>query len=746
MAAEQLVKTNCRLCGYLCGLVAHVRAGRVIALEPDPSRYPYDERIVRGCPRCQSNLELLDHPDRINYPLKRAGARGGGDWQRVSWEQALDEIAARLQTLADRYGPETLATSIGGPHSAYWPMHRFLNLFGSPNNMGIGQICWNPAIWVNTLTFGWPLENEFDLQSTRCAVIWGMNPAESDNSLLWRTILAYTRQGGDLIVVDPRQTRTALRAGIWLPLRPGSDAALAMGLLHVIIHEEIYDRSFVENWCAGFDELVAQVAPYTPQLVADITGLSPEMIVRTARMYAGGFPASILTGRGIDQIGANSLPVHRAIACLRAITGNVDVPGAAHLAQMPDFVPELDLELSHLLSETQRAKQLGADTLRLQTHAGYERVQQQTLKAGGKLPRCYLTSAHPNLVWRAILNGEPYPIRAMVVLGSNPLSSQADTQLVYRALKSLDLLVALELTRTPTALLADYVMPIAGGLERPVLQTNAGTANIAYGGRAAVPPYYERRTDFDFWRGLGLRMGQAEYWSWETFEDSLNATLAPLGINWDEFCETGFYAPPPVYHKHERINPENSTPTGFATPSGKIELFSQVLAELGAEPLPEPKPLHPTDDEYGLTLISGARVQPFYASAFRQVKRLRQMHPVPLAEVGAETARGQGLADGDAVWVETRSGRALFRLKVGVMREGVVSVEYGWWYPELSTRELESGVLISNANVLTNADFEDCEPLLGQWQFNGLPCRIYPAGPDETTFLNDHEILPTRAG
>jgi len=736
MAAEQLVKTNCRLCGYLCGLIAHVRDGRVLALEPDSSRYPYDAGIVHGCQRCQSNLEFLDHPDRINYPLKRVGTRGSGDWERISWEQALDEIAANLQVLVGESGPETLATSIGGPHTAYWPMHRFLNLFGTPNNLGIGQICWNPAIWVNTLTFGWPLENELDPGLTQCAIIWGMNPAESDNSLLWRTVLDYTRQGGNLIVIDPRQTRTARRASTWLPLRPGSDAALAMGLLHIIIVEKLYNEPFVKQWCTGFDELVAQVEPYTPQFVADATGLTPETIVETACSYARVSPASIITGRGIDQIGPNSLPTHRAIACLRAITGSVDLPGAAHLAQKPDFIPEVDFELGHLLPEHQRAKQLGLDTLHLQTYAGYEHVEEQTLKMGSRLPQRYMTSAHPNLVWRAMLTGKPYPIRAMIVMGSNPLSSHADTQLVYRALKNLDFLVALELTRTPTSMLADYVLPIAGSLERSVFQTNAGTANIAYGGKGAVAPYYERRPDFDFWHGLGIRLGQEEYWPWETFEDSLDATLAPLGITWDEFCETGLYAPAPVYYKHEQSNHNDNAPTGFATPSGKIELFSQVLADLNSEPLPEPKSLFSEGDEYDLTLISGARVQPFYASAFRQIEKLRKMHPTPLVEVGAETAQVHGLADGDAVWVETKHGRALFRLKVGVMREGTVSVEYGWWYPELSGSELESGVLISNANVLTSADFEDCEPTLGQWQFNGLPCRISLAGPNETSFLN----------
>ncbi len=462
----ELAKTNCRLCGYLCGLIAHVDQGRVVALEPDPSRYPYDAGIVRGCRRCQINLELLDHPDRINFPLKRVGERGSGAWKQISWDQALDEIAHRLTELSDEYGPETLATSIGGPHSVYWPLHRFLNLFGSPNNIGIGQICWNPAIWVNTLTFGWPLENELDPQSTRCAIIWGMNPAESDNSLLWRTILEYSRSGGDLIVVDPRQTRTARRAGTWLSIQPGSDAFLAMGWLQVIIQEGLYDEAFVRQWCSGFDELRTQAAAYTPQVVAAATGLPAEEIVRAARLYAREKPASIITGRGIDQIGANSLPTHRAIACLRAITGNIDIPGASHLAQRPDFVPEIDLELSELLPSAQKNKQLGGDTLCLQTYSGYERVLQETLRSGSRLPHRYMTSAHPNLVWRAMLNDDPYPVRAMIVMGSNPLSAHADTKRIYRALKSLDLLVALELTQTPVTCLADYVLPIAGGLER----------------------------------------------------------------------------------------------------------------------------------------------------------------------------------------------------------------------------------------------------------------------------------------
>lgn len=734
-------KTNCRLCGYLCGLIAYINEGKISRIKPDPDRYPYDASVVRGCLRCRSNLELLDHPQRLNYPLKRVGERGSGQWVRITWPQTLDEIAGRLDQLKEQYGPETLATSIGGPHTTFWPLHRFMNLFGSPNNIGIGQICWNPAIWANTLTFGWPLENELDPDQTACAILWGLNPAESDNSLFWRTVLAYSRSGSPLIVIDPRQTHTARRASRWLPIQPGTDCALALGLLHIIIAENLYDQWFVEKWCHGFAALVRQVAPYTPARVEQLTGLPAAMIMETARLYATHSPAALITGRGIDQIGGNSFQTHRALALLRAITGNVDLPGASHLTERPDFTPEIELELSDRLPDSQRQKQLGGDRWLLQSYRGYDLVNRYTSQAGQRLPMRYLTSAQPNLVWRAMLTGQPYPVRAMIVMASNPLLSQADARLIYQALKSLDLLVVLDLYQTPTAMLADYILPSAGGLERPVLQTNAGTVNIAYGGDQATAPLYERRVDFDFWRDLGVRLGQEKEWPWQTFAESLDTTLAPLGLSWPEFCEAGLYCPPPGYHKYERLDPASGHYQGFATPSGKIELYSEILDQLDAAPLPEHIPIPAAQQrDYPLTLITGARQQPYYASAFRQVDRLRRLHPLPWAEMSVETAAALGLTEGDIVWVESPYGKACFCLKITVMCINVVGVEYGWWYPERRAAEPElGGVWVSNANVLTNADAERCDLLLGQWTYNGLPCRVYPAKEAELDLPEVHK-------
>lgn len=718
------VPTNCRFCGYQCGIIATVQDGRVMKVTPDPSRFPNDRQVLRACVRWPMIPKVMDHPQRINYPLKRVGERGRGNWQRISWDQALDEIAGKLHTLKQEFGPEVLATSIGGPHTTYWPLHRFMSLFGSPNNMGIGQICWNPGIWVNTLTYGWPIDMELDPAATECAILWGVNPGESDNSLFWQTVREFSQTGKPLIVVDPRRTKTAERASLWLSVRPGTDIYLALGLLHIVVKEKLYHPSFVENWCHGFDHLEKHLAPYTPSYVESATGVKAGDIIKAARLYTRGTPSTLFSGRGIDQLGVNSFPTHRALAILRAITGNLDVPGASHLGEMPDFIPELDLELSEPFAAT-HPNHLGKGKPLLQSYAGYGKVRELTMKHDKRLPMRYLTSAHPNLVWQAMLTGEPYPIRSMIVMASNPLLTQADTRLIYQALKSLDLLVVLELFQTPTSMLADYVLPSAGALERPLLETKAGVANIAYGGDQAVEPYYERRPDFYFWKELGMRLGQKKDWPWETYHEALEASLSPLDLTWDEFCLTGLYCRENRYCKYEEMNPKSGLPAGFATSSGKVEVFSELLQEIGADPLPLPKELTEKNKDFPLMLMTGARLQPYYASSYHQLEWFRSLHPEPWAEMSADTARKLRLDDGCPVWVETERGKARFVAKIIEMCDDAVSVEYGWWYPEMTAAEPDlGGMWLSNANMLTGGDFSSSDSLVGTWTYNGIPCRV----------------------
>lgn len=733
MMATETRRTNCHYCGYCCAFLATVEDGRVTDLVPDTTRYPYDERILAGCRRWRMNLDALDGDDRVNYPLRRVGARGGNQWERVSWDEALDDIAARLGALAEEHGPETLASAIGGPHASYWPLHRFMNLFGSPNNMGIGQICWNPRIWMDALTFGWTVEADIVPGVTDCLFIWGTNPAESDNSAFWRSLIQFSKTEAALVVIDPRRTRIAVLADVWLPVRPGTDCTLALGLLHVIIGEDLVDRAFVDSWCHGFDELAEHVLPYTPDFVAQACGLAAEDIVRAARLFGQARAAALVSGRGVDQVGASVAPTHRAICSLRAVTGNVDKPGTCVLAEGADFVSEMELEMTDALAPEQRARCLNTHLTPLQCYDGYERARTLTEKLGRTLPARYLTSAHPDLVLHAMETGEPYPVRALIVNATNPLLTYADTHRVFEAFMGLDLLVVLEYYMTPTASIADYVLPIAAAVERPILQVHGGVANIGYGGPAAVDPYYERRCDYEVFRELGKRLGQGDAWPESTLAEAFAMQLARAGLDWDLFCELGIYYQQPAFAKHE-LPGLDGRPQGFATTTGKIELASEFLPLLGGPRLPEPavpvtlcsEGLRAQAEQEGgawLPMITGSRKQPYNASMYFNNPAFRAKSPYPVVEVSEATAVRLGLAAGDRVEIATDNGSARFILGTAPMRDDLVNVDYGWWHPEWEPGSPDfGGMWESNVNCLTSC--APGEPMIGTWSYNAIDCVL----------------------
>ncbi|MDR0501089.1 MAG: molybdopterin-dependent oxidoreductase [Coriobacteriales bacterium] len=792
---------------------------RIVSLTPDPSRYPYSEQITNGCQRWRMHLSEIDGAMRINYPLKRVAGtkRGGNQWERVSWDAALDDIAIRLQALANKYGPQTLATAIGGPHATYWPLHRFMNLWGSPNNMGIGQICWNIRIWMDALAYGWPIEVNIDPATTGQIFLWGTNPAQSDNSLFWRTLQKMARAGTPLVVIDPRKTQTAKLASLHLAPRPGTDCVLALALIREIIATGRTNDKFISKWCHGYDELVAHVQPYTLKYAESITSVRACDIASAAAIFSADSPTALLSGRGIDQLGPNTAPTHRALSILRAITGDVDRQGACQIMEMSDFIPEVDLEMSAQMTPEQRATQLNIGYSSLQSYTGYEAATALTSRLGktaanpkgNRLPMRYLASAHPNLVLRAALkdveknlssrvdtskgaateadtgtvhlstcksgHGEadtgtvhlsackdattnsttdsttdtstndfkpPYRVSALICMGANPLVTYADISLVHKALHALDLLVVLEYYMTPTAQLADYVLPIAGALERPLFQAHGGVANFAYGGTAALAPYYERRTDYEFWRELGCRLGQTEHWPDSTLHDAIGRTLAPANMTLDDWCERGIYAGPLLFNKHELLD-ENGNPQGFATTTGKLELANEFLAGLGSSRLPKPvleilnfpnalKTEQELSDSQAqkekmptLTLITGARKQPYWASSYFNNPEFRKRYPLPQADMSAATLALLNIKKGDWVMVRTAHGEAKFVANEAELLDGVVSVDYGWWFPEEEPGEPHlSGAMRSNANMLTSADASICEPLIGTWTYNGIACVV----------------------
>ena len=758
------VRTNCHFCGYCCAFLATVEDGHVTALEPDSTRYPYDERILYGCPRWRMNIPVLDSLRRVNHPLRRVGERGSGEWERVTWDDALDDIAARLAALRDEYGPGVLASAIGGPHASFWPLHRFMSLFGSPNNMGIGNICWNPRIWMDTVTFGWTIEADIRFGVTGAFFVWGTNPAQSDNSAFWKTIKQIAATDGmSLVCIDPRYTQEAALADLWIPVKPGTDCTLALGMMHVIIERGWQDQAFCDEWCHGFDELAAHVADYPPERVAAFCGIEAWQVIEAARIFAGvdasgelddaettrkgtvpnlvKRPTALISGRGIDQVGAAVAPTHRAICCLRAITGNVDRPGSCVLAEASDFVSEVEFEMSDRLTDAQRALCLNAGHAPLQTYEGYDLVRRQTEKLGRRLPMRYMTSVPQHYILQAMETGEPYTIRALIVNATNPLVTYADTNRVLRAFLGLDLIVVLDYYITPTASIADYVLPVAGAIERPIFQIHGGVANTGYGGPAAVEPYYERKTDYAIFRALGERLGQRDLgeqhedaWPDETLTDAFASQLAPTGMTWDEYCRVGLYHTDPPYEKHLLPGPDGR-PRGFATTTGKIELASELLPQLGGDRLPHQGELpHVCSPEFvaaaeaqgkhHIAMLTGSRKQPYNASMYLENPVFRKNVPGPVCEMNAATAASYGFAEGDVLLLETDRGSARFTLAIAEMRDGLLNVDYGWWHPEWGIPKAPEygGIFESNVNCLT-----DClprEPLIGTWAYNAVDCIV----------------------
>ena len=733
-------KTNCHYCGYLCAFDATVEDGKVVALEPDATRYPYDTSVAKRCVRWPLNLsKLYDETTRVNYPLRRVGERGSNQWERVSWDEALDDIATRLKALVGEYGGWTVASCIGGPHAVYWPLHRLMTYLESPNNMGIGPICWNPRIWMDTMTYGWSVECDFRPDLTQCLVLWGTNPAESDNSLFWSNIAGYVREGGNLIVVDTRLSMTASKATIWLAPYPGTDTVLAYALARVIIEEDLYDHEFVEKWCYGFEEFAQAACERTLEEAAQITTVAVEDIRKAARMFATCSPAGLLSGRGVDQIGANTAPLHRVLASLRAITGNIDKPGATKINEAPTFMSELELEGSLELSDAAKAHGLDEPDCGLQSYAGYAKADAITGKLGLHLPLRYMTSVLPVRVWNAAIEHEPYRVSALIVDGANPLVTYADTLLVKKALEAMELVVVLEFVMTPTAQMADYVLPAAAALEHPCFQAMGGVEDFCYGGPRAVEPQFERREDYVILRELALRMGDSEEnWPAHDLTEELARTIAPTGMSWEQFTQLGLCGNGSQYYKHELLDPACGKPRGFATQSGKIELANPFLESLGAGLTARFFPVSGVhtgrrEDDGCVTLITGARKQPYWASSYFEVPDMRKRHPRPTVEMSQATAKRLGLDEGDEVLIsrqDTPDVEILQYVHIANMVDGVASAEYGWWYPEQEPGEPGySGCFASNVNLLTRGETGmDPEPLIGTWIYNGIPCRIRKKG------------------
>jgi thiosulfate reductase/polysulfide reductase chain A len=723
----EVKKSMCFFCKPRCIQTVYVKDGRLVKVDPSP---------IKGCPRWRVTGEWFYHPDRLKFPRKRVGEKGQNKWERVSWDQALDEIAAKLQETKEQYGAEGVAVTAGTSRTYEELNSRFLNLFGSPNQVGQAQICHGNSAVVATMVYGWwPYWMSTEkLENTQCILMLGRDPRPSHQTI-WEGLLEAQKRGAKLIAVDPRRSSVAARADLWLQLRPGTDCALLMSMINVIIEEDLYDKEFVTQWCHGFEELRERAGEYPPEKAEEITWVPADQIRAAARMFATHRPSCAIEGMGVAHQ-PNALGALQARHIISAIVGNIDVAGGEELLGPAPFITEHEIELPEALPEEQRDKILGADRYRLYTWPGYDLIQRQNVeRVWGK--RCdmygYTCMATGPALFRAIAYSQPYPVKALITLSSNPMVTMPNVKLVYKALKNLDLYVVVDYFMTPSAELADYVLPAACWLERDFLFNYHNTTPVMTAGEAAlpsvVPGEYDRRTDFEFWRELGIRLGQEEYWPWETAEEYYDYRLKPMGLTFKELVQMGRWAPERKYKKYEEM--------GFGTPTGKIELYSTVLEQLGYDPLPRYKepPESPIStpelsEEYPFILITGARFLPFFHSEFRQVETLRKMHPHPLCEIHPQTAKELGIEEGDWVWIESPRGRIMQKCKYfeGIDPR-VVHAQHGWWYPEMPGEEpWLHGVWISNVNVLTDDDLDHCDEALGSWPLKTLQCRVYKAG------------------
>ncbi len=695
---EEVFKSICRICHGGCGVLVHVRDGKVVRVKGDPES-PMNKGWM--CVKGVMTPEIANHPDRLRSPLRRVKKSGNGQWEEISWDNALDEITGKLDKLRKEFGTESIAIGQGTGRHHYMHVVRFANALGTPNwyEPGLAQ-CFIPRITVSNLTYGgFVVADYYGEVSPKCILFWGHNPVISGpDGELAISVKRAMRKGCKSIAVDPRRSETAKLCQQWLPVRPGTDAALALAMAHVIIEEGIYDREFVEKWTTGFEQLKNHVSTCTPGWAEEITRVKAEDIVNAARTYALNKPAVLEWGLGLEQ-NSNSLQTVRAIAILRGLTGNIDVPGSDIIGmKILRGYPTLKDKFPEGMSK----KRLGGDTFKL---------------LGGW--RAFMPSAHIPTLFKAMRTGDPYWIRALLIFGNNPLTTVANTKEVYESLRKLELLVVTDLFMTPTAAMADYVLPAALW---PEVEQVIGYPLVAENMVMAQPKLTQvGKCRQDEWiiNELSKRLNLPCFA--ESMEEIIDYQLEPLSMTGRELKEKGFVFPPHQYRKYEK--------KGFRTPSRKVELYCKSLERMGYGPLPTYKeppegPISAPEltEEFPYILITGARRLEFFLSEHRQIPSLRKRRPDPQVEIHEEEAKRHGIDHGD--WVKISSPRGNIKMRALVTKDilpGVVSIEHGWWFPEKPGPEY--GVFESNANVLTNSA-PPYDPAFGSCQLRGLLCKI----------------------
>jgi len=731
--AEEIKRTACYMCWQQCEVKCRYKDGVLKEVMPCP------EGFVGGgftCERVKAAPEFHYSDKRLNYPMKRTGERGEGKWERISWEQALDEIAAKLVQIRDEFGPEAITKIAGTAHGpADWASWRFFNIWGSPNSFNQGKNCGQSNNSMECAMYGWDSLGCGPVPGvTKNIVVWGANPAQSW-ATKWQYILQAQEQGANLIVIDPRLSETASYADLHVRLEPGTDGCLGWGLLHIIIKEDLYDHEFVENWCLDFDALAEKAAEYTPDIVAGICKIPEAQLVQLAHMYADG-PTCLAWGLASCHSGTAGQAASYTQAALRAITGNVDRLGGnaltgPHGEGVDWFGGIMWDEFEKHAGE--RRDCVTAEKFPICSVKSLNRYNENIKKAwNGKGYGCSFYFMFPS--WRglcdAIIDEEPYPIKAMFIQTGNPITTLTNGKRTMEALEKVDLLVGMDFFMTPSMAMCDYVLPAASWLERDHLMLFWGLTNVAVAYKKPQDPLFERKDDYWFWKEIAKRVELGGEWP-ETLREMYDIFLRPSGKTLYELAESKEYwiVPEPA---HERYRTNGY---GFGTPSGKCELAPSIFVEAGLDPVPYWQYKSECEEttpeiaaEYPFNLISGSRVRPYHHSMYRELQSLRWMSPYPRVDIHTAVARELGIADGEWVYIETPLGRVrqMANVTPGI-RPDTIHAEAYWYYPEEPDEKPSlKGAFISNINsIIDNRD--EVLDYAGDDAFRAMRCKIYKA-------------------
>ena len=680
-----------------CGIKTYVNSnGELVRVEGDENHPITNGRL---CVRCLTIRDYVYNPDRVLYPMKRAREdRGKNKWERITWDEAYDTIAEKVKYFKDKYGAESILV-MGGTGREGGPMlpayaHACL---GTPNACYTqsGYSCYIPRVAGTTYVMGatYPemdyaggLPGRYDdpmFKLPELIVFWGKEPLPSNgDGLFGHAAIDMMRRGSKLMSIDPRVNWVSTRADWHLRLRPGTDAALGMAMLNVIIEEDLYDHDFVDKWCYGFEQLAERVKEMPAEKAAEICDLDASQIREAARVYAAAKPAQIAWGLAIDQK-SNGVQAGHCIMALEAITGNIDVPGGQLIGDVNDGL-ELGFGWNNLGPELQ-SKILG-----IKEYPAYVGL---------------VLNAQCDMVLDALEAGDDakyYPFKMGVFEDTNFLAGTCAAQPKRwhdAMVKNLEWCFGIDVWMTPTIqATCEIFLPLSSTVEHDtVVYTHYGASPIMAGAVNKSITVGDCKGDCEIFYELGLRCMPINFEKYKDYYDFLADYRLAYKKSFEELREEVVHQKTEMcgYYKYEsgRLRPDGMP--GFNTPTGRVELYSTMFRQFGEDPLPyyEEPQLSPVStpekmEEYPFVLTTGARTYCYFHSEGKQIPYLREMNPDPLIEINPEDALKHGIADGQWVEVASPFGKCVLKAKVSqIVKPGVVHAQHGFWFPEKDPEE-----------------------------------------------------------